>query len=99
MQTSRCHPDTIKLEIIRNIPYKTTATEFYQKNSHVMKTDLIKEVTRSAEEAQLAQEKTRAEVIQEEYQEYCQTKHGSLYQLLEEIRDMALLDVSAGNRA
>nr|XP_008170669.1 DIS3-like exonuclease 1 isoform X1 [Chrysemys picta bellii] len=97
VQSSRCHPDTIKLEIISNIPYKNTATELYQKNIHIMKADLVKEVTRSAEEAQLAQEKNRVEVIQEEYQEYCQTKGVSLYQLLEEIRDLALLDVSTGN--
>ncbi|XP_074862490.1 DIS3-like exonuclease 1 isoform X1 [Carettochelys insculpta] len=98
VQTSRCHPDTIKLEIIRNTPYRSAATELYQKNSHIMKTDLIKEVTRSAEEAQLVQEKNRVEVIREEYEEYCQTKGVNLYQLLEEIRELALLDVSGGNR-
>ncbi|KFR02537.1 DIS3-like exonuclease 1, partial [Nipponia nippon] len=95
VQTSRCHADTIKLEIIRNAPYQTSATEASHKNFHVVKSDLVKEVSQSAEAAQHAQEKARVEVIDEDYQEYCQSKGASLYQLLEEIRDLALLDVSA----
>lgn len=92
-QSSRCHADTLKLEIVSNTPYETANADVSQ-NSHVMKSDLVKEVTKSAEEAQLAQERARAEIIQEEYQEYCQTKGTSLYQLLEEIRDLDLLDVT-----
>ncbi|XP_009902181.2 DIS3-like exonuclease 1 [Dryobates pubescens] len=98
VQTSHCHADTIKLEIMKNAPYQTSATEVSQKNFHLVKSDLVKEVSQSAEEAQRAQEKARAEVIDEDYQEYCQTKGASLYQLLEEIRDLALLDVSADIR-
>ncbi|XP_009468298.1 PREDICTED: DIS3-like exonuclease 1 [Nipponia nippon] len=98
VQTSRCHADTIKLEIIRNAPYQTSATEASHKNFHVVKSDLVKEVSQSAEAAQHAQEKARVEVIDEDYQEYCQSKGASLYQLLEEIRDLALLDVSADIR-
>lgn len=97
MQTSRCHADTIKLEIIKNTPYQTSATEVSKKNFGVVKSDLVREVTQSAE-ALSAQEKARSTVTEEqcvEYQEYCQTKGASLYQLLEEIRDLALLDVSA----
>lgn len=59
----------------------------------MLKSELVKEVTKSMEEAQLAQE-VKVNIIQEEYQEYCQTKGRSLYTLLEEIRDLALLDVS-----
>ncbi|CAM9412327.1 unnamed protein product [Bubo scandiacus] len=98
VQTSRCHADTIKLEIIRNAPYQTSDTEVSQKNLHIVKSDLVKEVSQSAEAAQHAQEKARVEVVAEDYQEYCQTKGASLYQLLEEIRDLALLDVSADIR-
>ena len=97
VQTSRCHADTIKLEIIKNTPYQTSATEVSKKNFGVVKSDLVREVTQSAE-ALCAQEKARSAVTEEqcvEYQEYCQTKGASLYQLLEEIRDLALLDVSA----
>lgn len=98
MQTSRSHADTIKLEIIKNAPYQTSATEVSQKNFNVVKSDLVKEVSQSAETAQHTQEKARVEVIEEEYRQYCQTKGPSLYQLLEEIRDLALLDVSADIR-
>ncbi|XP_071610242.1 DIS3-like exonuclease 1 isoform X2 [Heliangelus exortis] len=97
VQTSRCHADTIKLEIIRNAPYLTSDTETSQRSFHGVKSDLVKEVSQSAEAAQCAQEKPGIEVI-EDYEEYCQTKGASLYQLLEEIRDLALLDVSADFR-
>ncbi|XP_019823711.2 DIS3-like exonuclease 1 isoform X3 [Bos indicus] len=92
VQTSRCHSDTIRLEIISNKPHMTPDTELLQQSSLLLKSDLVKEVTRSVEEAQLAQEV--AVNITEDYQKYCQTKGRSLYTLLEEIRDLALLDVS-----
>ncbi|XP_077737682.1 DIS3-like exonuclease 1 isoform X3 [Canis aureus] len=93
VQASRCHSDTIRLEIISNKPYMIPDTELFQQSSLLLKSDLVKEVTRSVEEAQLAQE-VKVNVIQEDYQKYCQTKGRSLYTLLEEIRDLALLDVS-----
>ena len=92
VQTSRCHSDTIRLEIISNKPHMTPDTELLQQSSLLLKSDLVKKVTRSVEEAQLAQEVTVN--ITEDYQKYCQTKGRSLYTLLEEIRDLALLDVS-----
>lgn len=70
----------------------TPDTELFQQSSLLLKSDLVKEVTRSVEEAQLAQEV--AVNITEDCQKYCQTKGRSLYTLLEEIRDLALLDVS-----
>ncbi|XP_037588876.1 DIS3-like exonuclease 1 [Cebus imitator] len=93
VQASRCHSDTIRLEIISNKPYKLPNTELFHQSSPLLKSELVKEVTKSVEEAQLAQE-VKVNVIQEEYQEYCQTKGRSLYALLEEIKDLALLDVS-----
>ncbi|KAI5163806.1 Dis3-Like Exonuclease 1 [Manis pentadactyla] len=93
VQASRCHSDTIRLEIIRNKPYMMPDTDLFRQSSLLLKNDLVKEVTRSVEEAQLAQE-VKVNVIQEDYQKYCQTKGRSLYTLLEEIRDLALLDVS-----
>lgn len=68
-------------------------TELCHQSSLLLKSELVKEVTRSVEEAQLAQE-VKGKVIEEEHQEYRQTKGRSLYTLLEEIRDLALLDVS-----
>ncbi|XP_059228306.1 DIS3-like exonuclease 1 isoform X3 [Mustela nigripes] len=93
VQASRCHSDTIRLEIISNKPYLIPDKELFHQSSLLLKSDLVKEVTRSVEEAQLAQE-VKVNVIQEDYQKYCQTKGRSLYTLLEEIRDLALLDVS-----
>ncbi|XP_039074739.1 DIS3-like exonuclease 1 isoform X5 [Hyaena hyaena] len=93
VQASRCHSDRIRLEIISNKPYLTPDAELFHQSSLVLKSDLVKEVTRSVEEAQLAQE-VKVNVLQEDYQKYCQTKGRSLYALLEEIRDLALLDVS-----
>ncbi|XP_063508371.1 DIS3-like exonuclease 1 isoform X1 [Pongo pygmaeus] len=93
IQVSRCHSDTTRLEIISNKPYKIPNTELIHQSSPLLKSELVKEVTKSVEEAQLAQE-VKVNIIQEEYQEYCQTKGRSLYTLLEEIRDLALLDVS-----
>ncbi|XP_033295798.1 DIS3-like exonuclease 1 isoform X6 [Orcinus orca] len=93
IQASRCHSDTVRLEIISNKPYMMPDTELFQQSSLLLKSDLVKEVTRSMEEAQLAQE-VKVNVIEKDYQKYCQTKGRSLYTLLEEIRDLALLDVS-----
>ncbi|XP_030731068.2 DIS3-like exonuclease 1 isoform X4 [Globicephala melas] len=97
VQASRCHSDTIRLEIISNKPYMMPDTELFQQSSLLLKSDLVKEVTRSMEEAQLAQE-VKVNVIEKDYQKYCQTKGRSLYTLLEEIRDLALLDVSNSYR-
>lgn len=93
VQASRCHSDTIRLEIVSNKPYMMSNTELCHQSSLLLKSELVKEVTRSVEEAQLAQE-VKGKVIEEEHQEYRQTKGRSLYLLLEEIRDLALLDVS-----
>uniref|UniRef100_A0A8B9G7B1 DIS3-like exonuclease 1 n=1 Tax=Amazona collaria TaxID=241587 RepID=A0A8B9G7B1_9PSIT len=98
VQTSRCHADTIKLEIIKNAPHQSADMEVSQRSFQRVKCELVKAVSQSAEAAQRAQEKTRVEVIDEDFEKYCQTKGASLYQLLEEIRDLALLDVSADIR-
>ncbi|XP_021568235.1 DIS3-like exonuclease 1 isoform X2 [Carlito syrichta] len=97
VQASRCHSDIIRLEIISNKLHMTPGAEPFLQSALLLKSDLVKEVTRSVEEAQLAQEVPR-DSIQEEYQEYRQTKGKSLYMLLEEIRDLALLDVSSSCR-
>ncbi|XP_072888830.1 DIS3-like exonuclease 1 isoform X2 [Hemitrygon akajei] len=92
--SSRSHPDSIKLDIISNRPCKLSSTEPMPETSHTTKTDLVRDVIRSAEEAQLVQEHARRTVIRDEDKEYCQTQGNSLYSLLEEIKEMALLDLS-----
>ncbi|XP_063268304.1 DIS3-like exonuclease 1 isoform X3 [Prinia subflava] len=92
VQSSRCHAETIRLEMVRNAPHAGTAAA--PQGSHGARAELLREVSQSAEEAQRAQETARVEGMDEESREFCQTKGPSLYQLLEEIRELALLDVS-----
>ncbi|KAH0620103.1 hypothetical protein JD844_014705 [Phrynosoma platyrhinos] len=98
VQSSRCHVDTIRLQITTCKPHKMSAGDMSQ-SSHISRTDLVREVTKTAEEAQLAYDKARMEKMEEGYEEYRQTQGLNLYQLLEEIKDLALLDVSADSRA
>ncbi|KAM5292142.1 DIS3-like exonuclease 1 isoform 2-T2 [Ctenodactylus gundi] len=93
VQAVRCHSDTIRLEIVSNRPYLTPDTEPLHPGSLLPKSELVKEVTRSLEEARLAQD-AEGDGIRDECRQYCQTKGRSLYALLEEIKDLALLDVS-----
>ncbi|XP_069078997.1 DIS3-like exonuclease 1 [Pleurodeles waltl] len=98
VQTSRCHTATTRLEIVSNQPYQSPEAELLPQNSQLAKSELVKEVTRSAEEAQLAHcEATAATLLpQEAYEEYRQSLEPSLYALFEEIQSLALLDVSKG---
>ncbi|XP_061451111.1 DIS3-like exonuclease 1 isoform X3 [Rhineura floridana] len=97
VQSSRCHADMIQVQISCKA-YKTSEMDLSQ-SSHVSRTDLVREVTKTVEEAQLAHDKAQTRVIEEEYEEYRQTQGVSLYDLLEEIKDLALLDVSADSGA
>ncbi|XP_053128175.1 DIS3-like exonuclease 1 isoform X2 [Hemicordylus capensis] len=98
VQSSRYHTDTIQLQITSCKPYKTSELEVAQ-SSQISKTDLVKEVTKTVEDAQLAQDKAKTKTIDKAYEEYRQTKGASLYHLLEEIKDLALLDISADTGA
>lgn len=98
VQSSRCHAETIRLEILRNAPHSTADTAATHRSPHVVRGELVKEVSQSAEEAQRAQDTARAELLDEESRQFCQTKGPSLYQLLEEIRELALLDVTQDGR-
>ncbi|XP_071424304.1 DIS3-like exonuclease 1 [Pithys albifrons albifrons] len=95
VQSSRCHADTIRLEILRNRPHRGADTAAALRSCPAARADVGRAVSEGAGQAQRAQERGTGELLQEEYQEFCQTKGPSLYQLLEEIRELALLDVSA----
>ena len=69
-QASSCHSDTNKLEIISSKPYIIPNTERFHLSSHLLKSELVKEVLRSVADAHLAQE-ARVSLIQEKSQEYC----------------------------
>ncbi|XP_034291345.1 DIS3-like exonuclease 1 [Pantherophis guttatus] len=100
VQASRCHADRIQLQITSCKPYKTSETEPSQR-TQMSRTDLVREVTKTAEETQLAQNLAKANQAKEGFdEEYRQTQcRKSLYHLLEEIKDLSLLDVSADRGA
>ncbi|XP_075063694.1 DIS3-like exonuclease 1 isoform X2 [Mixophyes fleayi] len=93
IQASRFHADSIRLEVISNKPH--ISQEELPSISNLARTELVKEVTRTAIEAQLAKEEEAAENrARKLHHEYRQTQGCSLYTLLEELHDLALLDVS-----
>ncbi|CAH2274472.1 DIS3-like exonuclease 1 isoform X1 [Pelobates cultripes] len=94
IQTARFHPDNIRLEIISNKPHVDPAGLPLTSNNLHVKTDLVKEVTQTVLEAQLADEEAEAQKLDVQNREYRQTQGRSLYTMLEELRDLALLDVS-----
>ncbi|XP_066449014.1 DIS3-like exonuclease 1 [Eleutherodactylus coqui] len=94
IQTSRFHTDSIRLEIVSNKPHVTQEQPSVSSAYH-SRNDLVREVTRTAIEAQLAKEGEAAEnKVGKRHQEYQQTRGNSLYSLLQEIHELALLDVS-----
>ncbi|KAM8972773.1 DIS3-like exonuclease 1 [Pelodytes ibericus] len=95
IQTSRFHSDNIRLEITSNKPHVSPESLPSTSSPQLVKTDLVREVTKSAMEAQLAEEeKAAAHRTENQYEEYRQTQGRSLYSMLEELRNLALLDVS-----
>ncbi|PIO31798.1 hypothetical protein AB205_0003340 [Aquarana catesbeiana] len=96
VQSSRFHADNIRLDIISNKPH--ISQEELPSNtpgSNLGRTELVREVTRTAIEAQLAKEEEAAEKqFGLQNREYRQTRGRSLYTLLEEVRDLALLSLS-----
>lgn len=94
-QSSRFHSDHIRLEIISNKPHVSQEIMPSNTGSNVGKTELVREVTRTAIEAQQAKEEEAAgKQSGLQNQKYRQTQGRSLYTLLEELHELALLDVS-----
>uniref|UniRef100_A0A8C5MFD5 DIS3-like exonuclease 1 n=1 Tax=Leptobrachium leishanense TaxID=445787 RepID=A0A8C5MFD5_9ANUR len=94
IQASRVHSDIIRLEITSNKPHADPATVSPSPHNQLVKEDLVKEVTQTVMEGQLADEKAEAQKLNEHDQEYRQTQGHSLYMMLEEVKDLALLDVA-----
>ncbi|XP_053574505.1 DIS3-like exonuclease 1 [Bombina bombina] len=95
IRSSRFHADSIHLEITSNKPHTPLGGQISISSPQLARTDLVREVTRTATEAQLAVEEAAGhKSAMEQHQEYRQTQGTSLYTLLEELRDLALLDVS-----
>lgn len=98
VQPSRCHSDSLHMEVISNHPPKAD-TQAPPSQSRG-RSELVQEVIRLAEEAsQQAQEKqARGPQLSMEEREFCQTQGPSLYTLLEEVRELALLNTSVCDR-
>ncbi|XP_068131120.1 DIS3-like exonuclease 1 [Hyperolius riggenbachi] len=94
IQCSRFHADSVHLEIISNKPHVTQEDVPSIAGSNLGRTELVREVTRTAVEAQLAKEEAAEGQSAQQNQEYRQTQGSSLYTLLEELHELALLDVS-----
>lgn len=96
VQPSRCHSDTIRLEVVSNRPHQAPETQAQPQGARG-RSQLVQEVVRQAEEAsQQAEEKRgRAPKLSKEEREFRQSKCPNLYSLLEEVRELALLDLAA----
>ncbi|XP_019722970.1 DIS3-like exonuclease 1 [Hippocampus comes] len=92
IQSSRCHADSVNLELVSNRPHQSVTLG--QAQSHG-RSQLVQEVVRIAEEAsqQARGKATRQPKLSREEQEFCQSKSPNLYLLLEEIRELSLMDL------
>uniref|UniRef100_UPI003AACCDD1 DIS3-like exonuclease 1 isoform X2 n=1 Tax=Centroberyx gerrardi TaxID=166262 RepID=UPI003AACCDD1 len=94
VQPSRCHSDGLHLDVISNKPHQSAEPRPPQQQGRCQ---LVQEVVRLAEEAsQQAQEKAaRGPKLSREEREFRQSKSPNLYSLLEEVRELALMDLSS----
>ncbi|XP_008308916.1 DIS3-like exonuclease 1 [Cynoglossus semilaevis] len=92
VSSSHCHADRIHLEIISNKPYQSSQPA--QPHTEA-RCQLVREVVRLAEEAhqQAQQKEARRSKFSREEREFCQSKTPNLYSLLEEVRELALMDL------
>ncbi|XP_040898622.1 DIS3-like exonuclease 1 isoform X2 [Toxotes jaculatrix] len=92
VHATHCHADRLHLEVVSNKPYRSAELEQPRSQGRCQ---LVQEVVRLAEEAyQQAQEKAaRRPKLSKEEREFCQSKTPNLYSLLEEVRELALMDL------
>ncbi|XP_068438038.1 DIS3-like exonuclease 1 isoform X2 [Clinocottus analis] len=107
VRSTHCHADALSLEVVSNEPHRRAATAGAEpqppapaRSQSRGSSQLVREVVRLAEEAsQQAQEKAaRRPKLSREEREFSQTKTPNLYSLLEEVRELALLDAEAASR-
>lgn len=87
------HGDSLNLEVVSNKPHRSPEP---QQTPSQGRSQLVQEVVRLAEEAsQQAQEKKAAQrpKLSKEEREFRQSKTPNLYSLLEEVRELALMDL------
>lgn len=93
VQSSRCHADSLKLEVISSLAHASASPEAGGSQCQA-RAQLVQEVVRLAQEASQQKESRKNKLSREERQ-FSQSKQPNLYSLLEEIRDMALMDLEA----
>lgn len=91
VHSTSCHADSVKLEVVGNKPHYSAEP---QQPHPQGRSQLVQEVVRLAEEAnqQALEKKARRPKLSREEREFSQSKTPNLYSLLEEVRELALLD-------
>ncbi|KAG9260850.1 DIS3-like exonuclease 1 isoform X1 [Astyanax mexicanus] len=95
VEPSRCHSDAVHLELINNKPHQAVRSGEAQPAGRGQ-SELVREVVRREEEASLQAEeqKSRRPKLSREEREFRQSRTPNLYSLLQEISELALLDLS-----
>ncbi|XP_070686675.1 DIS3-like exonuclease 1 [Pempheris klunzingeri] len=89
VRSTHCHADSLNLEVISNKPHHSAEPQQPRSQG---RSQLVQEVVRLAEEAS-QQKAARRPKLSKEEREFCQSKTPNLYTLLEEVRELALLDL------
>ncbi|XP_023807012.1 DIS3-like exonuclease 1 isoform X4 [Oryzias latipes] len=92
VRSSSCHSDTLVLEVISNQPHRGSGPPASQGHRQ-----LVQEVVRLAESAQQTAAPTHKLSRQE--RDFLQSRTPNLYSILEEIRELALMDLDALSQA
>lgn len=93
VHSSSCHADSLNLEVVRNTPHLGAEPQQPRPQG---RSQLVQEVVRLAEEAQeRAAQRPR---LSKEEREYRQSRTPNLYSLLEEVRELALMDPEVAAR-
>ncbi|XP_008291591.1 DIS3-like exonuclease 1 [Stegastes partitus] len=87
VHSTSCHADTLNLELLQNRPHHSA--EAQQDGPGRGRGQLVQEVVRLAEEAQQREARPR---LSREEREFSQSRTPNLYSLLEEVRELALMD-------
>lgn len=94
MELSRCHADSVHLELISNKSHEAVRSKSQPAGRG--QSELVQEVVRREEEASLQAEeqKARKPKLSRVEREFRQSKTPNLYSVLQEISELALLDLS-----
>lgn len=97
VKPSCCHADSLCLELISNKPHRTVQPDLQQQPAGRGRSELVQDVVRWAEEASLQaeEESRRKPKLSREERQFRQSKTPNLYVILQEISELALLDLSA----